>query len=51
MVSIYFQSLQFHWFSVIRSSYCCYGMKLSTWEGDGKCSEDNVAIGEGIRYK
>ena len=50
MVSTYFQLLQFLWFCVTRCYNCCSGMGVSISEGDGKCSEDNVVIGEGIYY-
>ena len=53
ITSTYCQSLQFLWFCVVVCNpmlNCCSGMGVSTSEGDGKCSEDNVVIREGIYY-
>ena len=35
---------------ITRCCNCCSGMGVSTSEGDGKCSEDNVVIREGVYY-
>ena len=44
----FFKGSEFSRCELSRSN-CCSGMGVSTSEGDGKCSEDNV-ISEGIYY-